>query len=65
MKSLNRLKNHQDMAALAYAVSALHREAAQADDDMVECMLNRAAAICVFLLEELTREGRHEHISHD
>lgn len=63
--NIDRLKNHQDMAALAYAVSALHREAAQADDDMVECMLNRAAAICVFLLEELTREGRHEYISHD
>ena len=63
--NIDRLKNHQDMAALAYAVSALHREAAQANDDMVECMLNRAASICVFLLEELTREARHEHISHD
>ena len=62
---IDRLKNHQDMAALAYAVSALYREAARTEDDLAECMLNRAAAICVFLLEELTREGRHEHISHD
>ena len=63
--NIDRLKNHQDMAALAYVLSVLHRVAAQANDDMVECMLSRAASICVFLLEELTREGRHEHISHD
>ena len=53
---VDRLKNHQDVAALAVAVGALRRQADKAEDDLEAAMLSRASVVCLYLLKEITTE---------
>lgn len=53
---VKRLFTHENVAALAYAVGALRRQADKAEDDLEAAMLARASAVCLYLLREITNE---------
>ena len=53
---VERLFTHENIAALAYAVGALRRQADKAEDDLEAAMLSRASAVSLYLLKELTNE---------
>lgn len=58
---VERLFTHENIAALAYAVGALRRQADKAEDDLEAAMLSRASAVSLYLLKEITNEWSAKH----
>ena len=55
---VKRLAVHENVTAMTYAVSTLRKAATHTDDDFDKAMLTRGADICLFLLEQISREAK-------
>ncbi|WP_077071927.1 hypothetical protein [Mailhella massiliensis] len=60
---VERLAVHENVTAMTYAVSTLRKAAAHTDDDFDKAMLNRGADICLFLLEDISKEVKAGYAS--
>ena len=53
---VERLCSHENVAALAYAVTVLKGIAKEQEDDFEKALLSRASVVCLYLLKEITNE---------
>lgn len=54
--NVERLFEQENLTAMAYAVGALRKASAQVEDDFDAAMLSRAASVCLFMLENISKE---------
>lgn len=55
---VERLCSHENVAALAYAVTALKGLAKEQEDDFEKALLSRASSVCLVLLEGIVKDWR-------